>query len=102
MQGDACATCKTAFTRSFLTYDHLPLVLFELAPGVSHDEALRLLAAPLAAGHAPAGASVRPTFQLGQSSCRDVVAISVAPMLGERSQPALNNVSKFLFLYIAM
>lgn len=44
LQGDACANCHTAFLRSFVTYDHLPAVLFELAPGVGHDEALRLLA----------------------------------------------------------
>lgn len=43
MQGDACANCQTAYLRSFVTYDHLPAVLFELAPGVTHDEALRLL-----------------------------------------------------------
>ena len=42
-QGDACATCHTVFLRSFITYDHLPAVLFELAPDITHDEALRLL-----------------------------------------------------------
>jgi intraflagellar transport protein 122 len=42
-QGDACATCHTAFLRSFITYDHLPAVLFELVPDITHDEALRLL-----------------------------------------------------------
>ncbi len=42
-QGDACATCHTVFLRSFITYDHLPAVLFELAPDITHDEALGLL-----------------------------------------------------------
>lgn len=46
VQGDACVTCHTAFLRSFVTYDHLPAVLFELAPSIGHDEALRLLAEP--------------------------------------------------------
>lgn len=43
LQGDACAGCSTAFLRSFVTFDHLPAVLFELEPGITHEEALQLL-----------------------------------------------------------
>ena len=42
-QGDFCSHCTAPFVRSYLTFEHLPLVEFELAPGVSDEEALRLL-----------------------------------------------------------
>jgi intraflagellar transport protein 122 len=42
-QGDFCFNCGNAFHRSFLTFEHLPLVEFELEDGVSDAEAIALL-----------------------------------------------------------
>eukprot|EP00898_Chlorokybus_atmophyticus_P005973 jgi/Chlat1/6377/Chrsp44S05756 len=42
-QGDACVTCGQAFQRSFLTFDHLPLVEFVLDPDISDAEAVALI-----------------------------------------------------------
>ena len=42
-QGDFCFNCGNAFHRSFLTFDHLPLVEFELEDGISDTEAIALL-----------------------------------------------------------
>lgn len=39
-QGDACASCGCAFEVCPLTWDILPLVRFELEPGIGVDEAL--------------------------------------------------------------
>ena len=36
--GDACAACGTRFVRSFLTFESLPLVEFQLAPGISDKD----------------------------------------------------------------
>ena len=43
-QGDACSSCGAAVQRSFATFDPLPLVEFELAEGISDEEAIDLLA----------------------------------------------------------
>ena len=44
-QGDVCINCGAGFLRSFVTFDHLPLVEFELEGGVSDAEAMGLLEA---------------------------------------------------------
>lgn len=44
-QGDACAACGAHVQRSFATFDPLPLVEFELAPGISDQQAEDLLSA---------------------------------------------------------
>ena len=40
---DACAQCLHPFVRSFLTFDHLPLVQFELAADIELGEAIAIL-----------------------------------------------------------
>jgi intraflagellar transport protein 122 len=40
-----CINCGATFLRSFVTFDHLPLVEFELEGGVSDQEAMELLEA---------------------------------------------------------
>lgn len=42
-QGDVCINCGATFIRSFVTFDHLPLVEFELEGGISDSEAMQLL-----------------------------------------------------------
>ncbi|KAG2430302.1 hypothetical protein HYH02_013779 [Chlamydomonas schloesseri] len=42
-QGDYCINCGAPFIRSFVTFEHLPVVEFELEPGVDDEEAARLL-----------------------------------------------------------
>lgn len=42
-QGDYCINCGAPFIRSFVTFEHLPVVEFELEPGVDDEEAGRLL-----------------------------------------------------------
>lgn len=42
---DACATCGATTIRSFVTFEPLPVIEFELADGISDDDAARLLAA---------------------------------------------------------
>jgi len=42
-QGDFCINCGAPFIRSFVTFEHLPLVEFELDAGISDDEAVRLI-----------------------------------------------------------
>lgn len=42
-RGDICSTCGGRFYRSFLTFQHLPLIEFRPAPGITTEEALRLL-----------------------------------------------------------
>jgi len=42
-QGDACINCGAAFVRSFLTFEHLPLVEFVLDASVADDEATALI-----------------------------------------------------------
>ena len=44
-QGDACPACGAHVQRSFATFDPLPLVEFELAPGISDRQAEDLLSA---------------------------------------------------------
>jgi len=41
--GDVCVNCGAAFVRSYLTFEHLPLVEFCLDPGISDHEAEQLL-----------------------------------------------------------
>eukprot|EP00754_Rhynchopus_humris_P012587 Rhum_TRINITY_DN14297_c3_g2::Rhum_TRINITY_DN14297_c3_g2_i1::g.78668::m.78668/K19656/IFT122; intraflagellar transport protein 122 len=41
--GDACTQCLHPFVRSFHNFGHLPLVQFELAEGLSDEEALHIL-----------------------------------------------------------
>ena len=38
LQGDACTSCGMPFVRSFLTFEHLPVVEFHLAPGITDAE----------------------------------------------------------------
>eukprot|EP01064_Diplonema_japonicum_P000248 TRINITY_DN10184_c2_g1_i1.p1 TRINITY_DN10184_c2_g1~~TRINITY_DN10184_c2_g1_i1.p1 ORF type:complete len:1221 (+),score=188.38 TRINITY_DN10184_c2_g1_i1:64-3726(+) len=40
---DCCTQCLHPFVRSYCSYNHLPLVHFVLAPGVSHAEAMSIL-----------------------------------------------------------
>ncbi|KAF5843203.1 intraflagellar transport protein [Dunaliella salina] len=42
-QGDYCINCGAPFIRSFVTFEHLPLVEFELDAGISDEEAKQLL-----------------------------------------------------------
>ncbi|MEW5316653.1 MAG: hypothetical protein WDW38_008010 [Sanguina aurantia] len=42
-QGDFCINCGAPFIRSFVTFEQLPLVEFELEPGVGDEEAVRVL-----------------------------------------------------------
>ncbi|WIA11467.1 hypothetical protein OEZ85_011583 [Tetradesmus obliquus] len=42
-QGDFCTNCGAPFLRSFITFEVLPLVEFELEPGISDAEAAALL-----------------------------------------------------------
>ena len=42
-KGDACMTCGGSFVRSFATFEHLPLVEFEVAADISKKEARRLI-----------------------------------------------------------
>eukprot|EP00873_Tetraselmis_striata_P015075 jgi/Tetstr1/435339/TSEL_024257.t1 len=42
-QGDFCFNCGNGFHRSFITFEHLPLVEFELEDGISDSEAVALL-----------------------------------------------------------
>ncbi len=42
-QGDFCINCGAPFIRSFVTFEHLPLVEFELDRDISDEEAKRLL-----------------------------------------------------------
>lgn len=42
-RGDACSTCGGRFYRSFLTFQHLPLIEFRPAAGIPTEEALALL-----------------------------------------------------------
>lgn len=44
--GDVCINCGAAFIRSFITFEHLPLVEFELERGISDTEATQLLEMP--------------------------------------------------------
>lgn len=46
VQGDACSSCGALAQRSFVTFEQLPLVRFQLAEGISDAEAARLLAEP--------------------------------------------------------
>lgn len=43
LQGDFCTSCGAPFLRSFLTFEVLPLVEFQLEPGISDAEAAALL-----------------------------------------------------------
>jgi intraflagellar transport protein 122 len=42
--GDICTTCKHRFVRNFGSFDVLPLVQFYLAPGVTHEQAVKAFA----------------------------------------------------------
>lgn len=42
-QGDFCINCGAPFIRSFVTFEHLPLVEFELEADMTDEQALRLL-----------------------------------------------------------
>lgn len=41
---DACTSCGAPIVRSFATFEPLPVVEFELADGITEDEAAALLA----------------------------------------------------------
>ena len=43
LQGDFCINCGAPFIRSFVTFEHLPLVEFELDVDISDEEAMKLL-----------------------------------------------------------
>lgn len=62
-QGDKCSGCGTPFIRSFLTFEHLPLVEFELQPGISDSEAEQLIGEG-----ASSGAQDRPANGNGPSA----------------------------------
>ena len=47
VQGDVCSSCGALALRSFVTFEQLPLVRFQLAEGISDAEAARLLSEPL-------------------------------------------------------
>ena len=38
LQGDTCNTCRNAFIRSFLTFEALPLVQFQLAEHITDEQ----------------------------------------------------------------
>ena len=42
-QGDFCINCGAPFIRSFVTFEHLPLVEFELNSDITDEEAAKLL-----------------------------------------------------------
>eukprot|EP00240_Pyramimonas_obovata_P000052 CAMPEP_0118949464 /NCGR_PEP_ID=MMETSP1169-20130426/49666_1 /TAXON_ID=36882 /ORGANISM="Pyramimonas obovata, Strain CCMP722" /LENGTH=1253 /DNA_ID=CAMNT_0006896109 /DNA_START=163 /DNA_END=3921 /DNA_ORIENTATION=+ len=44
--GDVCINCGAAFQRSFVTFEHLPLVEFALDHGITDQEAMQLLDQP--------------------------------------------------------
>jgi intraflagellar transport protein 122 len=57
-KGDACISCGGRFVRSFVTFEHLPMVEFEVADGISPAEARKLIAEDSPAGRGGgAGAS---------------------------------------------
>jgi hypothetical protein len=43
LQGDHCSTCGSATTRSFASFEPLPLVEFELEAGISDEEVQQVL-----------------------------------------------------------
>jgi intraflagellar transport protein 122 len=45
LRGESCSSCGAKIVRSFATFEPLPIVEFELAKGISDDEAKQLLAA---------------------------------------------------------
>ncbi len=53
-QADACTACGAALIRSPLTWEVLPVVAFELEPGISEEEAWGLIGEQ-AAAQQPAG-----------------------------------------------
>mmetsp|Transcript_3049 Transcript_3049/g.4655 ORF Transcript_3049/g.4655 Transcript_3049/m.4655 type:complete len:1198 (+) Transcript_3049:84-3677(+) len=54
--GDICINCKHEFVRSFCSFDHLPLVQFALADGISDGDAAKLIASePLPNGGGAGG-----------------------------------------------
>lgn len=96
-QGDACADCGEAFLRSFVTYDHLPVVAFALAPGLSHPEAMRLLAQPPTTQQAEGHPFGRPLHDIEGPLIADRLAlqrmerqqVAVRQWPGSRSPPDL-------------
>uniref|UniRef100_A0A1B6JCB8 Intraflagellar transport protein 122 homolog n=2 Tax=Proconiini TaxID=565685 RepID=A0A1B6JCB8_9HEMI len=44
--GNSCTNCRQPFVHSFVTFEVLPLVEFQLESGISDEEAVRLLEAP--------------------------------------------------------
>ena len=40
LQGDVCNTCNNPFVRSFLTFEPLPLLQFQLAPHITDQQVL--------------------------------------------------------------
>jgi len=44
--GDVCVACGHPFVRSWSSFDHLPLVEFELEDGLTDNEAIKLLKTP--------------------------------------------------------
>eukprot|EP01061_Rhynchopus_euleeides_P016277 TRINITY_DN27556_c0_g1_i1.p1 TRINITY_DN27556_c0_g1~~TRINITY_DN27556_c0_g1_i1.p1 ORF type:complete len:1234 (+),score=571.29 TRINITY_DN27556_c0_g1_i1:232-3933(+) len=54
-QGDGCTQCLHPFVRSFCSFDHLPLVQFELSDGISDEEALAILSSNSRLGKKQAG-----------------------------------------------
>jgi intraflagellar transport protein 122 len=42
-QGDYCISCGAPFLRSFVTFEHLPLVEFELEQDIGDEEASRIV-----------------------------------------------------------
>ncbi|OAE20578.1 hypothetical protein AXG93_3873s1360 [Marchantia polymorpha subsp. ruderalis] len=63
---DACNICSQPVFRSFLTFEQLPVVEFVLEDGISHEEALQLLAAKQTTRHTSFdGFEGQPTFVPG-------------------------------------
>jgi hypothetical protein len=56
-QGDVCSSCGSPFHRSLLSFEHLPLVQFYLADGISDAEALVLLSTSPDQDSSPASGS---------------------------------------------
>lgn len=68
-KGDTCSTCGGRFYRSFLTFQHLPLIEFRPAPGITSEEALALL------DESPPPDAVRPPQQRRGPGGADVLSI---------------------------
>ena len=66
-KGDVCISCGARFVRSFVTFEHLPMVEFEVAEDITVREARKLLkeeplrgvGAGVEAGRSPQRAVIR-------------------------------------------